>query len=79
MYFILFGFAMQHVGSWSSDQGSNLCPLQWKHGVLIIGPSGRSPKSPFHRFQPIELVERQFSQFTILEHVIIYWLIPKAT
>ena len=26
------------------DQGSNLCPLQWKHGVLITGPSGRSPQ-----------------------------------
>ena len=25
---------MWHVGSYFRDQGSNLCPLQWKYGVL---------------------------------------------
>ena len=23
------------------DQGQNLCPMQWKHGVLTIGPPGK--------------------------------------
>ena len=26
-----------------SGQGSNLCPLQWKHRVLTTGPPGKSP------------------------------------
>ena len=25
------------------DQGSNLCPLQWKHRVLTTGSPGKSP------------------------------------
>ena len=33
---------MQHVGSQFPDQGSNLRPLQWKHGVLTTGPPGKS-------------------------------------
>ena len=34
-YFVSsFFLAVQHTGSWLSDQGSNLCPLQWKCGVL---------------------------------------------
>ena len=24
------------------DQGTNLCPLQWKHGVLTTGLQGKS-------------------------------------
>ena len=24
---------MRHVGSWFPDQGSNLCPLKWKHSL----------------------------------------------
>ena len=31
------------------DQGSNLCPLQWKHGVLTTGPPGNSLSSSFHK------------------------------
>ena len=27
------------------DQGQNLCPLQWKHGVLTTGPPGKSQGS----------------------------------
>ena len=26
----------------SPTQGLNLCPLQWKHGVLSTGPPGKS-------------------------------------
>ena len=29
------------------DKGLNLCPLQWKHGVLTTGPPGKSPKRSF--------------------------------
>ena len=32
--FYLFGPAVQHAGSEFPDQRSNLCPLQWKPGVL---------------------------------------------
>ena len=31
-----------HVGSEFSDQGLNPSPLQWKRGVLITGPPGKS-------------------------------------
>ena len=34
---------MWHAGSEFPDQGSDLCPLQWKHRVLITGPSGKFP------------------------------------
>ena len=27
------------------DQVLNMCPLQWKHGVLTTGPRGKSPES----------------------------------
>ena len=30
------------------DQGSNLCPLHWKGGVLTTGPPGKSKKSLFN-------------------------------
>ena len=36
-----FGLATWLAGSQFPDQGSNLCPLQWKHGVLT-GPPGNS-------------------------------------
>ena len=42
-WFVLFcGCAIQHVRSQFPDQGLNLCPLHWKHGVLITGPPGKS-------------------------------------
>ena len=40
-----FGHAMQHVGSYFPNQGSNLCPLQWKRGVLTTELPGKSPYS----------------------------------
>ena len=27
---------------WFPDQGSNPCPLQWKHGTFTTGPPGKS-------------------------------------
>ena len=41
-FFFLFGCAVQHAGSQFPDQGSNPCPLQWKHRVLTIGPPANS-------------------------------------
>ena len=38
----LFGHAMWHVGSLFPNQGSNLRPLPWKHGVLTTGPPGKA-------------------------------------
>ena len=38
---IFFLAALQ--GMWNFlDQESNLCPLQWKRGILTIGPLGKS-------------------------------------
>ena len=45
MHFFLFFFfdhATWHAGSSFPDQGSNLCPLQWKGGFLTTGPPGKS-------------------------------------
>ena len=39
---IIVGGAVQHVGSQFPSQGSNLCPLQWKRGVLTTGPPRKS-------------------------------------
>ena len=36
------GHSAQHVGSQFPKQGLNPGPLQWKHGVLIAGPPGKS-------------------------------------
>ena len=33
-----FGHTMQNF----PNQGSNLCPPQWKHGILTTGPPGKS-------------------------------------
>ena len=47
-FFLSFFFlccAMWYVGFWFPDQGWNPGPLQWKCGVLITGPPGKSPKS----------------------------------
>ena len=41
---IFFGHSIQHVGFCFPDQGLNLCPLHWKHGVLITGLQGNSKK-----------------------------------
>ena len=46
-YLFLIFILWQHYlacGILVPDQGSNLCPLHWKHGVLITGPSGRTPQ-----------------------------------
>ena len=42
-FFLIFGCTTQHVGSQFHDQGSNMCLLQRKRGVLTIGPPGKSP------------------------------------
>ena len=39
-------FQLQHAcGIQFPDQGSNLGPLHWEHGVLPTGPPGKSPGS----------------------------------
>ena len=40
--FFFFGHTVRHAGSPFPDQGLNLHPLQWKHGVLTNGPPGNS-------------------------------------
>ena len=42
LYFFFFLAILQNVGSWFPDQGSNLCPLHCKSGVLTTGPLGKS-------------------------------------
>ena len=42
LFFLFFFFlATWHVGSYFPDQGSNLCPLHSKHGVLTTGQPGK--------------------------------------
>lgn len=36
---------MQHVGSSFPNWGPSLHPLQWQHGILTIGLSGKYPYS----------------------------------
>ena len=37
------------------NQGLNLCPLFWKHGVLTIGPPGKSHEAwTFNYYWPLE-------------------------
>ena len=38
----ILGHAARLAGSYFPDQGLNLHPQQWKHGVLTTGPSGHS-------------------------------------
>ena len=47
--FVLF-LAMVHVGILVPDQGLNLCPLQWKCGVLTTGLPGKSQMFLFFSF-----------------------------
>ena len=39
----LFFFLPHHEACGIHDQGSKLCPQQWKHRVLATGPPGKSP------------------------------------
>ena len=43
LFKFIFGHTARHAGSQFPDQGSNLCPLQWKRRVLTTGPPGKSP------------------------------------
>ena len=41
--FFFFDPATRLAGSWFPNQGTNLCPLQWKWRLLTTGPPGNSP------------------------------------
>ena len=43
-FWFFFLAALQHVGAQCPNQGSNPCPLHWKHGVLTTGLPGKPPK-----------------------------------
>ena len=47
-FFFLFGRPTLHAGSYFPTQGSTPCPLQWKCGVLITGPLGKSQCLSLH-------------------------------
>ena len=47
LFYALVFLAMRHVGSLLPDQGSNLNPPHWKHGVLTSGLPDKSPFSTF--------------------------------
>ena len=40
--YLFFGLTTRHAGSLFPDQGWNLCPIKWKHGVLTTVPPGKS-------------------------------------
>ena len=42
IFFLFFGCTVWHMGSWSPNQGSNLCPLQWKRRIFTTRPPGKS-------------------------------------
>ena len=52
-----------HVAYRIPDQELNLCPLQWKHGVLTTGPPGNSLVFSFRKcwLQPNKLVSQPIS------------------
>ena len=41
---LFYGHAVRQVGSYFLEQGSNLCLLHWKRGVLTTGLPGKSPR-----------------------------------
>ena len=57
-FFFFFDHTSWHVGSWFPNWGSNLRPLQWKHGVLTTGPPGKSLQF-YISFSPWELPPAQ--------------------
>ena len=46
-YLLILGNTSKHVGTCFPNQGSNLCRLQWKYGVLTTGPPGKSHTTIF--------------------------------
>ena len=56
IYLFIFGHILRHVRSSFPNQGLNLCPLQWKCGVLTIGLPEKSLiptlESSFSQNQP---------------------------
>ena len=49
VFFFFFGLASHHAECYFPHQGSNTCPLHWKHGTLTSGPLGKSlPHSNFN-------------------------------
>ena len=45
-------------GIWFPDQGSNLGPLHWEHGVLATRPPGKSQKKPFEMIKNRKYVDQ---------------------
>ena len=43
LFIFVYFLATWHVGSYFPNQGSNLCSLQGKCGVITTGPLGKSP------------------------------------
>lgn len=52
---VRFGHATRHMRSSFPDQGSNPCPLQWKQGVLTMGPPRKSPVVVFIFFHSLKI------------------------
>ena len=58
MGYLVFGHAVWHAGSYLSHQGLNLCPLHQEHGVLAIGPPGKSQRIHFISFSSLIAVAK---------------------
>ena len=50
LFIYLFGCTAKCVGSWFHNQGPNLSPLHWRHGVLTTGQPGKSLHSLLDHF-----------------------------
>ena len=44
LLFLSYILAVWHVGFQFPEQGSDSCPLQYKHGVPTTGPPGKFPR-----------------------------------
>lgn len=49
---LYFGHTIWLAGSQFPNQGLNVCPQHWKHGVLTTGPPGNSQKWFFFLYVP---------------------------
>ena len=71
-----FSCTMQCAGSYSPDQGSNPCPLQWQHGLLNHYNAREGPEEAFWHHKKAEPISGDSSFLTVLIHTFVLCLGP---
>ena len=75
----IWSLAMRHAGSYFPDQGSNPCPLHWKHRVLTTRPSGMAPtplmfKAALSSVNEMQIIDMtHIGKSTFLSHHVKKW------